>query len=206
MNKTINTLSISSILLALSACGSDNRSTDDSLASSSSMYSNSSLASTSSSSLPSGDIDSSANNSSTPNNANNISTALDGVWFKDCFAEDSSDPDTFYDTVEVTFNNGNVATNIHIYTDSDCTNPMPLAPNPTAQGTFSIGASFTSGDGITVQELDVHLTESNGAPFDEYSYNIFYIDGDQLFTGEEDAETPNGRPTMLDFTSAFIKQ
>ncbi|HEY7772256.1 MAG TPA: hypothetical protein VIC26_03690 [Marinagarivorans sp.] len=183
MKNTLITLSISSFLLTLSACGSsDNESTSN----------------------PSAENSSSAL-TQTSSNANSQTSQLDGVWFKDCTAEDTSDPDTFYETVEITFANGNIASDIHIYTDSMCSNPMPLAPNPTAKGTFIIGASFTSGDGITVQELDVQLTEVNGAPFDERSYNIFYIDGDQLYMGE-DAEIPEERPTMLDFTLAFIKQ
>lgn len=175
MKKTIIALSVSSFLLTLSACGSGGDSTEKSTTAS----------------------DSNGNGTAT--------TQLDGVWFKDCYAEDASDPETFYETIEVTFSKGNIASDIHIYTDSLCTSPMPLAPNPTASGTFTIGSSFTSGDGITVQELDSHITEANGAPFDEYSYTIFYIDGDQLYVGE-DAETPEERPTMLDFTEAFIKQ
>ena len=199
-------LSLSSLLLASCGSSDDNKTTDISSANSSS---SSSLA-ISSNASNSSSANSSASAVTTSSAATSSSSAtttseLTGVWFKDCNEQDPFDTDTLYETVKLIFTSTTFESDIHNYTDSDCTIPFANSPNPKARGNYTIGASFTSGDGLTVKEINTYITDFNGAPFDVTDYNIFYINGDELTLGD-DAETAAERPTLLNFDATFIKQ
>lgn len=189
---------IFSSTILLSACGSSSGS--DNSANSRSAISSSTASSVSSSLSSSNNSFSSLISSS----SGNIS-ALIGTWSRDCAEENPGEADTLYDTVKLTFEDSAAHTDINVYEDSACTIPFLHAPNPTASGTYTIGDSFTSVEGLEVIELDTHITEMNGAEFDILEYTIFYIDGNRLYMGENSDDSQD-RPTSLDFIRVFYKQ
>lgn len=135
-------------------------------------------------------------------------TALEGTWFKEC-SLDSSEEDGFYETIELKFSGNTIASDIKIYEDADCTVPFDFAPNPTASGVFLVGESVVTTDGVQATEFDTHITVYDGAEFDIYEYDIFYIQGGELYfgelSGELDASSPSARPDTLDFERTFYK-
>ncbi len=137
------------------------------------------------------------------------STVLDGVWVKSCGAVDPSDPETVYDIVTATFSGSSFTSNIKNYLDASCSIPMSEAPNPIAEGVFSIGAEITTVDGVVAQELDSHVTRYSGADFDTYTYTIFTVDGNLLYMGDDngfnDGTTSALRPTAINYNRPFYK-
>ncbi|OOV88160.1 hypothetical protein [Oceanospirillum linum] len=136
-------------------------------------------------------------------------TVLDGVWVKSCGPVDPSDPETLYDIVTATFSGNNFTSNIKNYLDAGCSIPMSEAPNPIAEGVFSIGAEVTTSSGVVAQELDSHVTRYSGADFDTYTYTIFTIEGNVLYMGDDngfnDGTTSALRPTAMNYNRAFYK-
>ncbi|WP_417597694.1 hypothetical protein [Oceanospirillum sp.] len=137
------------------------------------------------------------------------STVLEGVWVKSCGAVDPSDPETLYDIVTATFSGSNFTSNIKNYLDASCSIPMSEAPNPIAEGVFSIGAEVTTSSGVVAQELDSHVTRYSGADFDTYTYTIFTIEGNLLYMGDDngfnDGTTSALRPTAMNYNRPFFK-
>lgn len=163
----------------------------------------------SSSSIDAGNSSSAATSSSSTSSAvsstGNNSSVLVGTWFRDCAEENPGEEDTLYDTVELQIDQLKMNSDIRVYEDASCTIPFAHAPNPTASGTYIIGTTFTSDDGLEVTELDTHLTEINGAEFDIHEYTIFYIDGERLYFGIDTEDTTH-RVTNLDLIRVFYKQ
>lgn len=127
-------------------------------------------------------------------------TALEGTWNKQCGKVDG---ESHYDIVTVSFTVGKVSTNIENYIDGGCTIPVQEAPNPVASGNFSLGENIVLSDGVTATELNTHVTRFDGAEFDIYEYDIFYIDNDTLYTSIESGSTPEQRPTSLNYNRPF---
>lgn len=129
-------------------------------------------------------------------------TVLEGTWKKQCGPVEGEE---HHDIVTVTFTRSEFTSSIENYTDTSCTNPLEMAPNPTASGNFTLGEDVLLSDGITAIELDTHITQFDGAPFDINEYNIAYIDNDSLYFGEGEADSPQQRPTSLDYDRPFFR-
>ena len=140
-------------------------------------------------------------------------TALEGTWKKTCGigeGEDPANPNAFYDAVTLTFIGNNFDSDIKNYSDTGCSMPIPVAPNPTAKGTFTVGNSLTTTGGLQASEIDTHITEFNGAPFDIDDFDIFHIDVNTLYFGDisgaKDGTSSALRPGTLDFNRVFRRQ
>jgi len=142
-------------------------------------------------------------NNSNPNS--NEPTVLEGTWRKPCGSMDSH-----YDVITQTFTGNRFESDIRNYTDSNCLNPLSGAPNPTASGTLNIGNVINTTGGLKANELDTHIDTSNGAPFDEDDYTIFYIDTNMLYLGDDtgilDGSSPALRPDTLDASRIYERQ
>jgi hypothetical protein len=138
------------------------------------------------------------------------SSELEGVWRKLCGPADTSDSNTHYDIVTVTFSGNELSSDIENYEDSACTAPLSIAPNPTASGTFVVGDTLTLSDGTQATTLDSHIDTYDGAPFVIDEYGIYRIEGDILYmeddTGVRDATSPELRPDILDYNRPFYRQ
>jgi len=132
----------------------------------------------------------------------NQTSPLEGTWAEAC----NSLGDYFVNT-KVTFSGNTSSTSSEIYTDSNCTES---SESTILKGTVLIGEAVATSDGITATELDFTATEFNGSPYDDKSYDIFYIENNILYSGKEDnindGTTESLRPVSLDFTREFIKQ
>ncbi|WP_028304376.1 hypothetical protein [Oceanospirillum maris] len=166
----------------------------------------------SSSSSSTGDVSDGAGDSSGSGDgtSSGSTTVLEGVWTKPCGIADKLDPDSHYDIVTATFSGNLYASNIENYIDPACSVPLSYAPNPTADGTFSVGNEITTSSGTAARELDAHVTRYNGAEFDIHDYTTFVITGNTLYFGDQsgvnDGTTQAQRSTTLDFERAFFKQ
>lgn len=127
-------------------------------------------------------------------------TALQGTWRKACGANDE-----FFDVVTLTFRGDQFSTSIENYTDSRCSIPLEYAPNPTATGRFSLGREVILSDGVTATEMDRHISQFNGAPFDIHEYSVVHIKDNVMYHpfDDEAMDNPQHRPDTLDFSRAF---
>lgn len=141
---------------------------------------------------------------------NNNTTELEGTWKKSCSQADLSDPDSHYDIVTLTFAGNEFFSDIENYEDSTCATPLDISPNPTASGTFELGAQITATDGTQAREIDSHIDTYDGAPFIIDDYAIYRIDTDILYSsdnsGLDDGSSPARRPHTLDYTRSFYRQ
>jgi hypothetical protein len=136
-----------------------------------------------------------------------IPTVLEGTWRKACGPMDSLFPDDGYDIVTITVTINQFSSNIENYLDAACSQPDPDLPNPTASGSLSVGADVMTTNGVTATEVDTEITRSsNPDVFVEETYDIFYIDGDNLYFGEFEADVPEDRDDTLDFNRVFVRQ
>lgn len=129
-------------------------------------------------------------------------TVLEGTWRKPCGPVPGQE---HHDIVTFTSTGNTFTTSIENYSDASCTNPYEYAPNPTASGTFTLGDDVLLSDGVTATEHDSHITQFNGSPFILDDYNIIYIQGDMLYIGEGEADTPEQRPTTLDYNRPYYR-
>ncbi len=129
-------------------------------------------------------------------------TVLEGTWRKPCGPVSGQE---HHDIVTFTSTGNTFTSSIENYIDASCTTPYAEAPNPTASGTFTLGDNVVLGDGVTATEHDSHITQFNGAPFIIDDYNIIYIQDDTLYIGEGEAETPEQRPTTLDYSRPYYR-
>ncbi len=140
-------------------------------------------------------------------NSNTQSTELEGTWKKLCAQADDGE---HYDIVTVTFTRNTLSSNIENYEDSSCTIPLSYAPNPTASGTFIIGATVTLADATQAKELDSHIDTYAGAPFDIDEYGLYRIENDLLYIEKKsepyNGTTPQLRPNTLDYNRPFHRQ
>lgn len=127
-------------------------------------------------------------------------TALEGSWKKQCGAVDG---ESHYDIVTLSFSGGTYTTSIENYIDSGCTTPFQDAPNPVASGVFSLGENVLLSDGVTATELNIHVTQFNGADFEIYEYDVVYITNNVLYTSIESGSSPELRPTSLNYNRPF---
>ncbi|MAA65553.1 MAG: hypothetical protein CL581_12330 [Alteromonadaceae bacterium] len=127
-------------------------------------------------------------------------TVLEGTWRKQCGPVAGQEHS---DIVTLTFTGNTFTSDIENYLDAGCNVPYAEAPNPTASGTFVLGEDVMLSSGVTATELDSHITQFDGAPFDIDEYNVIYIQGDILYTGEGEADSPQQRPTSLDYNRPF---
>ena len=153
---------------------------------------------------------SSTNTTNIQNTPSNQTTELEGVWRKPCGPNDPTDPDTHYDIVTLTFSGSNFESDIENYSDALCNTAFPLSPNPTAEGTFTLGSTLTSLGGTDATEIDSHIDTFNGAPFQINDYGIFRIDGDTLYL-EKDDDILDGSSSVLrnielDYNRAYQRQ
>lgn len=136
-------------------------------------------------------------------------TVLEGVWTKPCGVVDPSDPDSLFDTVALTFSGNSFTSNIKNYLDPGCSIPMSEAPNPIAEGVFSIGEEVTTSGGVVAQKLDSHITRYSGADFEDHDYTIFIIKNNALYLGDDsgfnDATALGLRPIFIDYNRIFYK-
>jgi len=141
----------------------------------------------------------------TPNPAQ--TTVLEGTWFKGCGPIDAAFPEDGYDIVTITVSGDSFSTAIENYTDAACSVAFPSLPTASANGTVTIGSNFTNLDGDTVTELDI-LTSNSSDPdiFDVAEFDIFLIEGDFIYFGEESGITENERPEFLDREREFLRQ
>jgi hypothetical protein len=137
---------------------------------------------------------------------NNSATVLEGRWLKSCSPVD----DSHYDIVSITVSSNQFMSDIENYEDAVCTVPLSFSPNPTSDGTLTIGDALLTTGGLDATEVVTNITHFNGAPFILNAYDIFYIDGDNLYfgdvNGDGDTSTPDLRPSTLDFTAVFVRQ
>jgi len=142
--------------------------------------------------------------------SNATATILEGSWVKSCSAQDPNDPDTYYDVITVSFASNRFDSSVEIYTDTGCTIPDALSPNPTASGNFTVGNNLTTTGGLEATELDSQVILSNGRTFNSNDFNIFYITGNILYVGDtrgtNDGSTPALRPDSLDLNRGFDRQ
>ncbi|SFM32598.1 hypothetical protein [Marinobacter zhejiangensis] len=134
--------------------------------------------------------------------SNGEPTVLEGTWRKPCGPVPGEE---HHDIVTFTSTGNEFTSSIENYTDANCTNPHPDAPNPTSLGTFTLGDDVLLSDGVTATEFDSHITHFDGAPFIVDDYNIVYIQGDTLYIGVEGGETPAQRPTSLDYDQPYYR-
>lgn len=132
----------------------------------------------------------------------NQATVLEGTWRKQCGPVEGEE---HYDIVTVTFTRSEFTGSIENYTNPGCTTPLQMAPNPTSSGILTVGEDLLLSTGLTATELDTHITQFNGAPFEIDDYTIFYIDNDTLYLGEGEADSPQQRPTSLDYDRPFYR-
>lgn len=122
-------------------------------------------------------------------------TTLEGVW-DICFVVENNSSEhrvlTFTENAYQIIDKG--------YSDDAC--QVSSEAVRTESGTFVIGDSFTTAQGLSVTEIDFMTLKVNDSSVNEFEYNIFSItDGNQLTFG--DAASGNGtaedkRPTDLD--------
>ena len=116
-------------------------------------------------------------------------TVLEGKWSSGCMAYGQS-----YLNNASQFTNGSVTMVTTVFTDSACATTAIYTDTET--GTFSVGASSATVVGAT--NLDASLTNAQGQT--SASYQIFKIDGDNLYMGDHSGQTELDRPTVLDQT------
>lgn len=142
-----------------------------------------------------------------PNSSTNAS-GLDGKWTAcDVFSENGQD---FADYYEVNFD-GNTFTNIVRYYDGQTTCTGTPVYTQTGSGTLVFGDDIMTNSGVTATEIDVDgaYSDSDGDSFELIYYDIYYIDNDQLYLGSEDSgegDTPENRPTDIDFSTFYTSQ
>lgn len=128
--------------------------------------------------------------------------ALVGTWHKPCTPVYLPGDDNNHDIVTMTFDGTVTTIEIENYEDAECRTPFAFAPVATAVGTYTVGAEFTTREGRPATEIDIHVTEFNGALFDFRQYAIFQVDGDTMFFGDEsrarDGTSPQTRPDRLE--------
>jgi len=138
------------------------------------------------------------------------SGSLSGTWLKPCGSVDNTDPDSLYDIVEVTLTGSSFSSSILNYIDPSCSTLLSMAPNPTSSGTHTTGENFTTTGGLTATEMDTHITQFNGAPFDIDDYSLYYLDEDIVYFGDtegfKDGSSNALRSDTIDFNRAFYRQ
>lgn len=137
-------------------------------------------------------------------------TELEGTWLKSCSAVDQNDPETLYDIVEAKFNNNKFSSSILNFTDSHCTTPLSFSPNPTASGIFSLGETVIASDGVESVLIDTHIDTFDGAPFIIDEFNIYYLDNNTLYLGDDnnanDGLSEATRPDTINYDRIYIRQ
>lgn len=128
-------------------------------------------------------------------------TELEGTWVTTCLMESSG---SFEDTI--TFSGNTFSTSGKEYADTACS---VFDTNYSASGTFVIGNAMTTSSGLSAKEIDVTLLKIDGAGVSINVYDIYRIDGEKLYFGDDsllDATSVANRPIDLDFNEDYIKQ
>ena len=135
-------------------------------------------------------------------------STIEGVWLKTCSAINVEFPEDGYDVVRITVNGNSITSNIENYEDASCTQPLSFSPSVVISGRYTIGNTLTTAANIEATEIDTIVSSDNSVVDDGEAYDIFYIDGNNLYFGEEtnDNSTPANRPQVLDFTAVFVRQ
>lgn len=140
-------------------------------------------------------------------NANNTPTILEGTWHKACGPIESQFPEDGYDIVTITFTLNQLYSDIENYIDASCSQPFPDLPNPTAYSIIAIGEEVMTTGGLMATQVDTEITQSsNPDVFVDRTYDIFYIDTDNLYLGDYEADTPENRTNTLSFDRVFVRQ
>ncbi|MGH1487218.1 MAG: hypothetical protein ACRBCI_13475 [Cellvibrionaceae bacterium] len=192
---------LSLLLLMLASCGGgSNGSSDDTV------VDDGSNTGTGTNNNGGGNTNSGNGNNGGASSGGNTTTELEGEWLKICGPIDPAFPADGYDIVRLTFMGDQIFTDIENYTDAACSVAFPQSPNPTATSTFTLGEVVMTSNGIDATEIDIQITEFNGAPFDEFEYDIYAIEDDNLYGGTVIGLSPEERPDTLDFIRVFVRQ
>jgi len=153
-----------------------------------------------------------------PVDTSNISM-LEGTWVGECYDFADGDFTGFADWVEF-YDGSNYRALLSIHDSQDCSGAY-LAQKEML-GTFSVGSSLMTNSGVTAYQMDLSVGQVSvdgqiaGVDLSLYGYDagsmlydIFYIDGDNLYFGDYDTVDPSSaenRPTDIDFTVIYVKQ
>lgn len=132
-----------------------------------------------------------------------FATTLQGSWTVPC-------DDGYQWTME--FSGSNIYFSPTFYEDSSCSGTGDFY-HADITATYVIGDTVTTESGLTAHQIDITYTEVK-YPEDyeeqegETHYDLIYVDGDILYTGDistGSGTSPSTRPTALDFYEPFYK-
>src|SRR5690606_2725989 len=92
------------------------------------------------------------------------------------------------------------------FDDPNCTAPSSTLEADQLSGTFAIGAPVATSSGVEAKALDLKVGSANGTAANVTVFNMFYLGQGGLFVGDEGGETPESRPSTLDFDSPMTRQ
>lgn len=130
-------------------------------------------------------------------------TALEGTWQ---YCQEDSQGNS--ESITLAFNGNRFTERQNAYSDADCVNAVETLAS--YAGTFAIGDSLITKNGLEVDELDMRYT--SGVPANQTTslYDIFYIQNQTLYKGlvtsENDLQSPASRPDEIYFSAPYYKQ
>jgi len=117
------------------------------------------------------------------------SNYLTGTWTQSCTDNGGNTSKT---SILVFENTSSITITEKIYGDDTCS--IDLLSTHTLVGTYTLGGDVITTTGETATEIDVTMTEENGnaipVAFRRTGYRIVYVNGDNLYGGDEQAD-PN---------------
>ena len=151
------------------------------------------------------------------NNAN--VTALEGSWVGECI-EFNEGNFTGTSVWSENYEGQNYQALLTIYDTTDCSGVYVAQKQ--MLGEFTVGNSLMTNSGVTAYQTDLTVSQTSvdgqianvdlsqsGFENGQSWYDIFYIDGSNLYFGDPDtgdASSVANRPTDIDFTYMFTKQ
>lgn len=149
-------------------------------------------------------VDATVGNGTSPG-ASEVLAALQGTWESGCIPVDASTSGIR----RLTFQDDTMQEENDEFGTANCSGSPSETFN--AESSFTLGASRTNGDGLSVNDFDAVFTTSDAGVEDiglEY-FDILRVDGNLLYFGTVNgdfATNANDRPQMLNFDEVYTKQ
>jgi hypothetical protein len=147
---------------------------------------------------------SSSNNQTPPPNNNNPgqTSNLAGKTWRLC----NEFNNTSSQVVDV-YTNSEFSSTFNTYTNNNCSG-TPATSSEVASGTYSVGSTVGTSGGYNANEIDFHVKsvfESALPVANQYSlYDIYFIENDVLYYGDDRVELVADRVNSIDSTEAYI--
>ena len=144
-----------------------------------------------------------SDNSGGGNTDSGDATVLEGTW-RYCL----EDVQGSSESITLSFSANRFTEVSRAHSDADCVSITETLAS--SSGTFAIGDSVITKNGLEVDELDMRYTSGIQASQTTTLYDIFYIQNQTLYKGlateENNLQSPTSRPDEIFFSEPYFKQ